>query len=318
MAEIYDFGWLSQLPQSYMQGRDYRQRMELDRAFKNGLPRASDGSVDYNAAVDIAARAGGLNALTKIAPLANNSRDFAFRVGEAQRAQRNADRAYGLQERTANTAQIVNVEGSDGSKYPVRVDREGRASKIDIPGAATSSGNPFLTGKAGTEGQQNAQLYANRMFAAEKVLRSVETAGTSWWDRMKGRASDYSGYNMRSPEYQKFDQAQRDFINAVLRRESGAVISEAEFDNANKQYFPQPGDDTATIAQKRRNRMEAIKGIGAAGGPAYRPPATFGQGGEIVPFQPQQQSQGITQEQYNALPPGSQYTAPDGTVRTKR
>jgi hypothetical protein len=29
-------------------------------------------------------------------------------------------------------------------------------------------------------------------------------------------------------------------------------------------------------------------------------------------------SQGITQEQYNALPSGSTYTAPDGSQRTKR
>jgi len=37
-----------------------------------------------------------------------------------------------------------------------------------------------------------------------------------------------------------FEQAKKNFVNAVLRLESGAVISPSEFTNADKQYFPQP------------------------------------------------------------------------------
>jgi hypothetical protein len=55
----------------------------------------------------------------------------------------------------------------------------------------------------------------------------------------------------QSEPQQKVEQAQRNFINAVLRRESGAVIGSEEFDNARKQYFPQPGDEQGTIAQKQ-------------------------------------------------------------------
>ena len=50
-------------------------------------------------------------------------------------------------------------------------------------------------------------------------------------------------------------------INAVLRRESGAVISPSEFANANKQYFVQPNDKPGNIAQKARNRQLAIEGV---------------------------------------------------------
>jgi hypothetical protein len=60
---------------------------------------------------------------------------------------------------------------------------------------------------------------------------------------------------------QKAEQAQRDFINAVLRQESGAVISEQEFDNARKQYFPQPFDSAEVKRQKAQNRKLAIQGI---------------------------------------------------------
>jgi hypothetical protein len=47
---------------------------------------------------------------------------------------------------------------------------------------------------------------------------------------------------LRSRGAQKYDQAKADFINAQLRRESGAAIAQSEFSNADKQYFPVPGD----------------------------------------------------------------------------
>lgn len=59
---------------------------------------------------------------------------------------------------------------------------------------------------------------------------------------------------LQSADYQKYDQAKRNFVNSVLRNESGAVISPSEFSNAEKQYFPQPGDTPEVLAQKAANR----------------------------------------------------------------
>ena len=70
-----------------------------------------------------------------------------------------------------------------------------------------------------------------------------------------------AGNAMLPKEAQQAEQAQRDFINAVLRRESGAVISDSEFASARKQYFPQPGNDKDVIAQKARARQTAIQGL---------------------------------------------------------
>lgn len=63
------------------------------------------------------------------------------------------------------------------------------------------------------------------------------------------------------PEAQKFDQAKRNFVNSILRKESGAVISSEEFANAEKQYFPQPGDTAEVLKQKALNRKLAVDGI---------------------------------------------------------
>jgi hypothetical protein len=73
----------------------------------------------------------------------------------------------------------------------------------------------------------------------------------------------------QSEPQQKVEQAQRNFINAVLRRESGAVITPEEFDNARKQYFPQPGDEKGTIAQKQSNRQAVIAALKTEGAHGY-------------------------------------------------
>jgi hypothetical protein len=85
-----------------------------------------------------------------------------------------------------------------------------------------------------------------------------------------GGAAGYVANKALSTEGQQAEQSQRDFLNAVLRRESGAVISQPEFDNGKKQYFPQPGDDPKTIEQKARNRQIAVEGILAEVPTAYR------------------------------------------------
>jgi hypothetical protein len=66
---------------------------------------------------------------------------------------------------------------------------------------------------------------------------------------------------MLSDNSQRAEQAQRDFVNAILRRESGAAVSETEFDNARKQYFPQPGDSRVLKEQKAANRKLAMDGV---------------------------------------------------------
>ena len=142
--------------------------------------------------------------------------------------------------------------------------------------------NPYSLGAKATEGQQNSALFANRLHDAERVLREikVEEAAQSIWQRGLSGASEL--YNFNSPEYQKLDQAKRNFINATLRRESGAAIQKSEFDNADRQYFPMPGDAPEVLAQKRRNRMDAIKGISGGAGPRYKPPYSFDPSGEIT------------------------------------
>jgi hypothetical protein len=74
----------------------------------------------------------------------------------------------------------------------------------------------------------------------------------------------------KQPEVKQEEQAERNFVNAILRRESGAAISDSEFDSARKQYFAQPGDDAKTLAQKAQNRRTASAALRAESGPAWQ------------------------------------------------
>lgn len=60
---------------------------------------------------------------------------------------------------------------------------------------------------------------------------------------------------------QKLEQAERNFINAVLRQESWAAIGKDEFESAKKQYFAQPWDSIETLNQKKENRDLSIQNM---------------------------------------------------------
>lgn len=282
-----DFSPIGDLANVYRQSRQNATRQQVLSQLGQG-----SGPLDYETAAKALLASGdtqgGLSLANLAQAAARDTRDFGFRQQEATRAQTNTDRSFGLQERAANEAargyDYREIDDGNGGKTFIRTDKAtGVSDRVPIGGAPTSPSNPFSQGKM-NEAQSKDALYTNRMLGAEKVLRSLDAdVGTTVMGRIQDRVSNATGFNVRSPDLQKFDQAQRDFINATLRRESGAAIAQSEFDNANKQYFPQPGDTSDVIAQKRANRMEAIKGIGAGAGPGYKPASTFDEKGDLVP-----------------------------------
>jgi len=128
-----------------------------------------------------------------------------------------------------------------------------------------------------TEAQSNANLFGTRAAESNRILQRLEgkysPAGIQFQESMVGSLPgvSYVANKALSPETQQAAQAQRDFVTAILRKESGAAISASEFDNARKQYFDQPGDSNQVKAQKAQNRQTAIQGIQAAAGQQNQP-----------------------------------------------
>ena len=123
-----------------------------------------------------------------------------------------------------------------------------------------------------TETQTNSNMFVSRMENAHEILNKTETEGLSAWNATAGKIPIIGNY-ARSENAKKYEQAKLAFVNSVLRKESGASISPAEFASADKQYFPQPDDPPSLIEQKRAARADAIETMKRGAGPAYVPKA---------------------------------------------
>lgn len=112
-----------------------------------------------------------------------------------------------------------------------------------------------LSGEPQNVSQASANGYADRLNQSNIVIDQIGGNFT-------GKYSQLPMYNfMKSSERQSFEQAKENFITAVLRRESGAAISDSEFDREDKKYFPQPGDKPETVKQKSDSRNTAINNL---------------------------------------------------------
>ncbi|CAB4147891.1 hypothetical protein UFOVP1614_21 [uncultured Caudovirales phage] len=152
-----------------------------------------------------------------------------------------------------------------------------------VPGGANAPAavrfGPKSTAENLTEAQGKSTGFALRAKQASDILDIVGKDGKIQPGVLKrvGESVPLVGeglgtmlnFTQSAPE-QRVEQAQRSFVNAILRQESGAAINESEFNNAKKQYFPQPGDSKDVIEQKRLNRETAVKSLEVAAGPGMK------------------------------------------------
>jgi len=113
-----------------------------------------------------------------------------------------------------------------------------------------------ITGKPQTAAQSSANGYADRVAQADVIISTLGNKFTS-----KLAIGGSLPNRLQSDDRQMYEQAKRNFVNAVLRRESGAAIAESEFVSAEKQYFPQAGDNSGVVLQKEQSRNTAINNI---------------------------------------------------------
>jgi hypothetical protein len=156
-----------------------------------------------------------------------------------------------------------------------------------------SNGQPVAGGKPLTADQGNATAFGIRMKESNQILNNLEEKGVKNTGVVRSAIAGtvgmtpFVGENLAhgvnaamnvlpgalggpSAEQQQVDAARKNFITAVLRKESGAAISASEFYNEAQKYFPQPGDSDAVIAQKRHARDTAIKAMEIQAGPGKR------------------------------------------------
>lgn len=264
--------------------KGYERTLDTPGMLRSGAQEAA-GVFKRRSSDDLADRALAESAAARSAQVAENVYTNALNAGktvfeaeqEAEKSLR--DSSFNLtegQERfqlDPKTGQYVKVAGTP----------KPQGEEILTPNEAISLGVPYGTTrsqafgktpqKPPTEAQNKASMFAVRTEDANKIINNLEKSIVDKNSALFGAQLLGEGSMLLNPlvsdTIKQQRQAERNFLNSILRRESGAVISPTEFSEGSKQYFPRPGDDAKTLEQKRRNREVAITALKNEAGNAY-------------------------------------------------
>lgn len=190
------------------------------------------------------------------APFKKNSHDMSMELMDYEKAL-----GLGIKGNDSVVKQQKMLGDINNATEKNRLTGEANVAKVEAAAAKAAAAAATAGGKPLNDTQSKALLFGTRMREADLILSKLAAEGTT--TSIPGSRGAMGGAinAMSSANKQMLDQAKRDFVNAVLRRESGAVIADTEFANAEKQYFAQIGDDPKTIQQKANNRKLALDGI---------------------------------------------------------
>jgi hypothetical protein len=165
--------------------------------------------------------------------------------------------------------------------------RSGRTTPI-----IGANGQPITGGgKPLTEAQGNSVAFGARAIEANRIATDLEKQGFRNTGAIRTGIGGIAGmtpfigeqleqgvrstFNVAptflggtNEQQQQVEQARRNFVSAVLRKESGAAIGVDEYKNEERKYFPQAGDTDKVIQQKQKARELAIEALKAQAGPS--------------------------------------------------
>lgn len=154
----------------------------------------------------------------------------------------------------------VTVPGPNGPVKKLVGEAEMRAG-VDEYKAPPAAKPPTGQERTGLGFYNRAKEALENIAPLEENIAGLNLAG-------QGRLK-YAPNFLQSDEGQKYNQAQKQFTEARLRKESGAQIAASEYENDRKTYFAEPGDSKQTLEQKRRARETVLKGLQIGSGRAY-------------------------------------------------
>lgn len=237
--------------------------------YEKTMPRELDlklGAINP-AEVDMAsvAEAQRTGDISRIKPRAKPPEKGPTSIQEFEFAQTNPKFARFLEGRTPKTTVDVRygapVAGIDSQGNPVFFQPNPTGGPPSIISGVAPKPEPMNVSEA------TSALFADRAARAEPIFDQLPPPSLS--ATAKGELGGI-GNVMLTPENRQFFQAERNFITAVLRKESGASIPPNEYADARRVYIPQAGDDEKTLEMKRQARQDAINGIARGAGPTYK------------------------------------------------
>jgi len=158
-----------------------------------------------------------------------------------------------------NVDAINKVLEATGTPRPIQVDTKtlpGGITVVRADGKVDILPSPkMIEGKDLTEGQANALGYASRLSLNEKTLNEIAVKGYKPGGLFE---LGFTPERLQSEDRKVYKAAKSNWIAAKLRPESGAVISDKDYADADFQYFPQPGDTAKVLKQKAELRKEVF------------------------------------------------------------
>jgi hypothetical protein len=286
-------------------------RTDLAAAIEGGLPAADALRAAMTPAPGPEIREVG-GKLVSIGPNGTVSELYAPEVQpEFRRATPEEAAAYG-----ATSGQF----GPDGRFYPVDVpqgmtiESDGQGGFRMVQGVGAAAAKPF------TEGQSKDVVFVTRAKGALQVLEPVADTLTSLPSQIS--SLDPTGFirrRVQSPEFQVAQNAGNEFLQAILRKDTGAAITSDEQALYGETYLPRPGDGPEVLAAKQAARQRAVAAIEAGMSPAQMiaqekalsgsQPTTTPTAGGIVTI--------TSDAEYEALPSGTTFVGPDEKTRRK-
>jgi hypothetical protein len=113
-----------------------------------------------------------------------------------------------------------------------------------------------------SEAQSKNAIFATRAEGAIRVLEPVASTLTRRGERILEGVPMGLGRGAQSDDFQVAYAAGQEFLQAILRKDTGAAITEQEQVLYGKLYLPQPGDSEEVLqyrAEARRRAIDAIK-----------------------------------------------------------
>ena len=237
-------------------GGDASDTMEVLGLFESG--QSEQANALLKSFVDTSIQTGLINA-------APQSKSTSFTLGSGQKRfdeQGNVIATGGdAPIKLSSLQQKVADEGID----PNTVEGQARAREITQGSRTDPSLKPSdqqILNKA-NEGQLASASFATRVLSANENLTSLEnTPGFDPTSIQTAIFESLPGGNLAlSEQEQSYAQSKRDFITAILRKESGAAIGADEFANEDRKFFPQVGDKPAVLKQKALGRKRTFENL---------------------------------------------------------
>lgn len=175
-------------------------------------------------------------------------------------------RGFALQEQTARAninQSNAAAEASRASARRASLPSYGQSAITIDPETGALVANQGLANMKLTEGQSKDIGFLRRAQEANRGFTEKRVAALANTRDALSRSIPFVGSGLQSKESRQAVQVAKEFISGVLRKDTGAAVTDHEFEFYSDIFVPQWGDDSGTLELKAQSRQRFVDGLRA-------------------------------------------------------